>query len=204
VLGSVILVGFLTATPIAVNERPVSPSTRWLDRVATKVAVAPLNLSQTELAGTWTDEGTTSGSYLYLFPDGTFIYTEAADIMPESIYDKGTWRAESGMLTLSPDPDVTWDPKRDRHFLMLRPQAGEQEPMLFGVDRRILVFEQLVAAEPKQAAGYLVTSSLRRKGAWVEGEASHEKARLGKNSKAWQPCRFTDAGCPPPGSADGK
>jgi hypothetical protein len=190
------LVGVLAAASAAVSETHVSPSTRWLDRVGTKLAVAPLNLSQTELVGTWTDEGTTSGSYLYLFPDSTFIYTEAADIMPETIYDKGIWRAESGMLTLSPDPDVTWDPKRDRHFLMLRPQAGEREPMLFGVDRRILVFEQLVAADPKSALDSLVFSSLRRKGAWTEDEASQVKARLGKDSEAWRPCRFTDAGCP--------
>ena len=199
-----ILLGILVATPVAASERLVSQSTPWVERVGKRVAVNPLNLSRTELVGIWANEGPTAGSYLYLFPDSTFIYTEAADIMPETIYDKGMWRAESGMLILSPDPEITWAPKRDRHFVMLRPQAGKPEPLLFGVDRSIFVFEDLVASNPKSALKYLVFSSLRRKGAWAEGEAAQLKADLGTDSKAWRPCWFTDAGCPPPGKATGE
>ncbi|TKB52111.1 MAG: hypothetical protein E8D50_09655 [Nitrospira sp.] len=204
VLSCAILPGLFAATLIAVSEVPVSPSTQWLDRVGAKIAVTTLNLSTTEIAGIWSDEGPTAGSYLYLFPDGIFVYTEAADIMPETIYDKGTWRVESNMLMLAPDTDVTWNPTTDRHFVMLRVQSGNPEPLLLGVDHRIHVFEHLVAAKPKSTPDYLVLSSLRKKSVWANGAVSREKARLGKNSKAWRPCWFTDAGCPHPGTVTGK
>ncbi len=64
VLSSAILLGLFAATPIAVSEVPVPPSTQWLDRVGTKIAVIALNLSTTEIAGIWSDEGPTAGSYL--------------------------------------------------------------------------------------------------------------------------------------------
>lgn len=44
--------------------------------------------------------GFLSGSNLYLLPDGRFIYTEWADVAPESVYETGTWKIVGSSLLL--------------------------------------------------------------------------------------------------------
>jgi len=179
----------------------MSEPARFLQRVAKRVPVTPLTLSSEQLAGIWSDthHDGLSGLFLYLFDDGTFIHTHWSDILPETVYDKGTWRAEPGMLTLLPDSDVTWNPKTDRKFLMLRPEAGKDEALLFGVEWRLQVFEELSAEQPKEAPAWLILGSLIRERPWAEGEAAQVKIRLGKDTWSWRPCFFTTAGCPHPG-----
>ena len=179
----------------------MSEPARFLQRVAKRVPVTPLTLSSEQLAGIWSDtrHDGLSGSFLYLFDDGTFIHTHWSDILPETVYDKGAWHAEPGMLTLLPDNDVTWHPKTDRKFLMLRPQNGKNAALLFGVEWALQVFEELSAEQPKKALTWLILGSLTRERPWAEGEVAQVKARLGKDTWSWRPCFFTTAGCPHPG-----
>ncbi len=95
-----------------------------LERLRAKVAVESLGVADTpRLAGHYTNPpkdllrrigGVLSGDDLYLFPDGTYIYCEWADIQPLTIYDKGRWIFANGAVELKSDPDVTWDPGADR------------------------------------------------------------------------------------------
>jgi hypothetical protein len=48
------------------------------------------------------------GSDLYLFPDKTYLYLDWADIWPRTIWDKGTWAYQQGLIMLHTD-----GPKQD-------------------------------------------------------------------------------------------
>jgi hypothetical protein len=76
------------------------------------------------------------GNNLYLFPDRTYIYCEWANIMPKTIFDKGTWTFATGMIELKSDPDVTWNPDLEREFLGVR-RPSHTEILLVGADRGV-------------------------------------------------------------------
>lgn len=58
------------------------------------------------IAGHFTHGGGLSGRELFLFSDSTYIYTEWADISPETVYDKGTWALTDGFVVLSSDKSL--------------------------------------------------------------------------------------------------
>jgi hypothetical protein len=140
-----------------------------------------------------------SGSVLYLFPDGTYLHTRWSDILPETVYDKGSWRAQPGLLTLTPDDDVTWDARTDRQFLIFRGRVTKSQPWLLGLDQALPLSEHLSAEHRGDAETWLVLGSLAREGPWAAGEADRVKKRLGKDTYSWRPCFFTKTGCPDPG-----
>jgi hypothetical protein len=47
--------------------------------------------------------GFLGGSNLYLLPEGSYFYTEWADISPEAILAKGRWLEHNDLLELKPD-----------------------------------------------------------------------------------------------------
>jgi hypothetical protein len=51
--------------------------------------------------------GFLSGSNLYLLPEGQYLYTEWADVEPETIYEKGTWRLEGKTILLARGASAT-------------------------------------------------------------------------------------------------
>jgi hypothetical protein len=56
-----------------------------------------------DLAAMMGGGGFLSGSNLYLLRDGSYFYTEWADISPEAILDKGRWFLHKDVLELKPD-----------------------------------------------------------------------------------------------------
>jgi len=44
---------------------------------------------------------------LFLFPDGTYIYTTTTDVPSDTISDKGTWTFDGSIVHLQSDKDVT-------------------------------------------------------------------------------------------------
>ncbi len=75
-----------------------------------------------------------SGNKLYFFADGRFAATEWADILRETVTDLGRWRIEENLLTVSPDPRVTWTTQRDRRFLLLALPGTTAPARLLGLD----------------------------------------------------------------------
>jgi hypothetical protein len=63
--------------------------------------------SASEALGKMIGGGFLSGDDLYLFPAGTYIYCEWADIEPLTARDKGTWATRDGLVVLTSDAEVT-------------------------------------------------------------------------------------------------
>src|SRR6266478_8010109 len=117
-----------------------TPHVTPLDRLQAKVQVDPINgVSPQRLAGKYSNppkefQGALSGSDLYLFPDGTYIYCEWADIEPVTIYDKGTWALVEGLVGLKSDQEVNWNPHVQRKFVLARRASHPDEALLVGVE----------------------------------------------------------------------
>src|SRR6266480_1967218 len=109
-----------------------TPHVTPLDRLQAKVQVDPINgVSPQRLAGKYSNppkefHGGLSGDDLYLFPDGTYIYCEWADIEPLTVRDKGAWKLADGLVVLTSDRDVTWDP--DTQLLVAKERAKTFRP----------------------------------------------------------------------------
>jgi hypothetical protein len=192
------VVGYSEATPKADQAA---------DQLGAKASVVLADVSREQLMGTWAEGGVPglSGSNLYLFPDGSYVYTEWADVLPETIYDKGRWKCALGVLALVPDADITSDPKTHRRYLVLqlRGAAGNAEPhtVLLGAEADESL--GLLGREPADVVGYLEPCAFRRT-PWSRGEAAKVKARFGKGSPSWRPCFFTPDGCRKQGVNAGK
>jgi hypothetical protein len=63
-----------------------------------------------------------SGENLYLFPDGTYLDTQWADIFPETICDEGSWGCQDGWVVLRTDGPKDNGP---RMFLPLTARLNE-------------------------------------------------------------------------------
>ncbi|MFO1253585.1 MAG: hypothetical protein U1E77_21165 [Inhella sp.] len=143
----------------------------------------PLNAKQ--LAGEWHRaelDSDLSGEKLYFFADGRFAATEWADILPETVTDLGRWRIEESLLTVTPDPRVTWTTQRDRRFLMLVLPGTAAPGRLLGLDDSLRFLE-----EEGFTMGWLRFLAFRRVRSWPAGRASAEWQRV---MKAWRPSFF--------------
>jgi hypothetical protein len=174
-------------TVAAINTASRCQPADCLRRIAARVAVELVAPEETAIVGVWSRGDGLSGSNLYLFGERSYIYTEWADIQPETIHDKGLWTAERGALTLVPDSDVTWVRPFSRRYLTLgSPRLAGT--LLFGIDMEIELFERLVGDEPAEAMTWLRLSSLRRRHGWAVGESLRVKADLMERS--WRPEYF--------------
>jgi hypothetical protein len=89
-----------------------------------------------------------SGDILYLFPDGTYIYSEWSDISPETISDKGAWTYSQGLVQLVSDPEVKWNAGIDRRLIALRRSSMQDETLLIEVTR-LPDFEEKAGEDPE-------------------------------------------------------
>ena len=105
---------------LASGQSSVGP----LVRLQAKIPVDPVTeLTPVKIAGQYTNPGkelirriggALSGDVLYVFPDNTYVYCEWADIMPTTVFDKGTWDISDGILKLTSGPEITWNPEVER------------------------------------------------------------------------------------------
>jgi hypothetical protein len=153
---------------------------RWLAQHANAKTV---ELANAALVGQWTEAAGLSGSELYLFEDHTFIHTEWADIMPETVSDKGRWVFVGGVLTMSPDAEVTWKTRNDRRYVALR-QGRDQTDLLLGLERAF-AYVSYMADEPKEISKHVRLASRTRRATWKSAESEGIKAALMK--RAWRP-----------------
>jgi len=129
-------------------QSAVSP----LERVRAKIAVESVtNLTPTELSGQYRNPSKElinrvrpplSGNDLYIFPDKTFVYCEWADVMSNTVFDKGTWSFAGDILELKSASEVTWAPHLERRFLAVRRHSQSREILLVGIDRELQYFEE--------------------------------------------------------------
>jgi hypothetical protein len=87
--------------------------------------------------------GSLGGNYLYLFPDGTYIYSVWTDSGPSTrIHDQGTWKLSGKAIRLTSDPEIAWDPLIDRRLFAIRRTSKPNEVLLIGLDSDLLAFEK--------------------------------------------------------------
>jgi hypothetical protein len=177
------------------------PSHEALERLRAKTPVVAVRVNRVEeLAGRYTSEskelrkrigGFLSGDELYLFPDGTYIYCEWADIEPTTVYDKGTWKATGGLVELKSDPEITWDPGKyhryDRRYAAFHRSSRNNEIMLIGVDYALPRFEEEAGDDP---AFMLLVAARKRETTFTREKAEKLKAKLMKES--WRPEYFPE------------
>jgi hypothetical protein len=125
------------------------------------------------------------GNDLYLFPDGTYIYCEWADVQPLTIYDKGRWTLSSGAVELKSDPDVTWDPEADRTYVAVRRRSQKKEVLLVGVHCDLPRFEAESQDNPELTLLYVAK---KRDSTITRSKTAKLKARLLRES--WHPEEF--------------
>jgi hypothetical protein len=164
-------------------------------KVAVEAVVAAVS---TDLAGRYTRAskelgrhvgGFLSGNDLYLFPDGTFIYCEWADIEPVTVYDKGTWGVADTVLELTSDPEITWPVLRDKRFAVVRRAGHAKEAILVGVEQRLPYFEEHAGDDPDLM---LLIVGLVREKRLGSGEAARLRKKL--MAEAWHPEYFGKQG----------
>jgi hypothetical protein len=83
-----------------------------------------------------------SGDDLHLFPDGTYIYEEWADVEPLTGRDKGSWKLADGLVVLTSDGDLTWDPHAERKYIAVPRASKPHEVLLVGSARDLSYFEK--------------------------------------------------------------
>ena len=168
-----------------------------LERLQAKVSVESLGpVDMSKIAGHYANPskefvrkigGVLSGDDLYLFPDGTYIYCEWADVQPLTIYDKGQWTFTNGAVELKSDPDVTWDPKADRTYVAVRRRSHRKEILLVGLGSDLPYFEQEARDDPESM---LLIVCKGRRGKLTPASSKRVKAQLLEQS--WHPEDFKE------------
>ena len=130
-----------------------------LERMRVKTAVEPVtNLTPAALAGQYKNPSEElisrvgpplSGNSLYIFPDKSFVYCEWADIMPITVFDKGTWSFAGDTLELKSASTVTWDSHLERRFLAVRRPSHSEEILLVGKEKGFAYFEKESGDDPE-------------------------------------------------------
>lgn len=188
------LIGLISALlSLALWQAIAAPDSRGLRRLQAKVAVEAANARPSELAGRYSSTPQElrrltvpfTGSDLYLFPDGTYIYTEWGCLEPQTIYDKGEWKLAEGLLILSSDPDVKWPTILERRSLIIRRARLPHEIIVVGLERRLRYFEKHAKKDPEFM---LLLVGLVRDEVFSEESAAKTRAML--LEEAWRPEYF--------------
>jgi hypothetical protein len=150
-----------------------------LDRIRAKTAVDLVtNLASTQIAGQYVHPSKElvklvgpplGGKRLYIFPDKTYVYCKWADVSPNTVYDRGIWSFDGGVLELKSDPEIVWYPQLERQFLAVRRPSHKGEILLMGLEDSVPYFEEhagddptlmlLIVALPKEEAVSLATTA---------------------------------------------
>ncbi len=181
---SCVLVWLLVAGGPSAVAGPSCTPNECLLTIQEHAAVTLAEAKHDELVGIWSQGGGLAGSILYLFQDGTYIYTEWADVMAEMIYDKGKWQAIGGVVTLSSDPEVTWRVEGDQRYLALV-RGGSGERVLFGIDRGMAAFRQFVSQKTEYSGADWVRAIGLRRTPWKPAQPGQTRRRL--LTHAWHP-----------------
>lgn len=125
------------------------------------------------------------GENLYVFSDKSYLYCRWDDVMPNTVFDKGTWRLSHDVLELKSDPEIVWNPELERRLLVLRRSSRKEEILLVGVEKSLPYFEKHAGDDPGLM---LLIVSLQRETAMSEASTARLKDRL--MWEAWRPNFF--------------
>jgi hypothetical protein len=112
----------------------------------------------------------------------TAVYCEWADIMPNTVYDKGIWSFSEGILQLKSDAEITWEPQVERTFLAVRRPSHAKEIVLVGIEKGLPYFEKEAGNDPEFML--LIVARLRDK---AVTQAAAAKLKAGLMREGWRP-----------------
>ena len=163
-----------------------------LVRLRAKTAVDPVaNLLPEQIAGQYANPSgelvkrfgpVVVGNNLYIFPDRTYVYCEWAVVMPNTVFDKGTWSFTGGVLELRSDREVTWNPDLERRFLAVRRAFHAKEILLIGAEKALRRFEKQAGGDPESM---LLMIAKQRVKTISRAEAAEQKTTLMR--EGWRP-----------------
>jgi hypothetical protein len=185
-----VILGAMSASmgfALALQEPARCEPSDCLKAISAKAAVVVAEVDEAAVVGHWTHGPGLGGWELYVFADHTYVHSEWGDIFPEVIVDKGKWSLARGLLTLSPDADITWRQISDRRFLIVK-EVDRLDNLLLGLDRTMDVHQEMVKKEPAYAQGYLRAASMKKERNWKPSTANRFKADLLK--RCWRPDFF--------------
>jgi hypothetical protein len=129
-----------------------------LDRIRARISVDSLpNLTGIQIAGMYANPSKElikqtgpplAGEKLYIFPDNSYVYCEWADVMLNTVFDKGIWNLDGDILELKSDPEIVWDPELERRFLLVRRPSHKDEILLMGLKKSLPYFEKHAGDDP--------------------------------------------------------
>jgi len=146
----------LSLTPFHAADRPTLLAD--VRKFAPQVTLAPENLDSNVIAGHYTENGPElkrrvlfflTGRELYLFPDGSYFFTDWGCSSPETIYDRGFWSYLDGYVELRSDRSLPpRNPPLDHRFAVLQYEIGEEHGYrLMGTDKEFQYFHENTEAD---------------------------------------------------------
>jgi hypothetical protein len=166
-----------------------------LDRIRAKTAVDPVaSLTSPQIAGQYANPSKEliklvgpplRGNNLYIFPDNTYVFCKWADIMQNTVYDKGTWSFSDSVIELKSDPEIRWDPELERKFLVIHRSSHPEEILLVGIETELSSFEKKAGDDPETM---LLIVGKQREKTISRTEIAKLRARLMR--EAWRPASF--------------
>jgi len=196
------LLGLPFVVALLLPQLPARKTERTaLQRLQARVDVESVpGLQRSEIAGQYTNPSDElkkrivpmGSESLFVFPDGTYIFTFESDIPPDTISDKGTWTLNGDVLQLESDKDVTWKSKRvERRHIVVRRRGHSDELFVVGLESSLSYCEKHSNDDP----GFqFLLCSLKRERPISAEETEHLKKRL-MNEK-WQPEFYRSDGRP--------
>jgi len=141
------------------------------------------------LAGRYTSRPGLSGEECYLFSDGSYIFTTWADILPETIYEKGTWSVEDRFIILKPDGSLPRDqfPKDHVYASLLLNGAADVYLMSHRWD-----FSYFLDHGDKRCADDTMFRVCTLRRASQPSKTAQEEERKQLMARAWRPDFFQE------------
>ena len=149
--------------------------------------VPPADRSVESLAGHYTHGPGLSGKECYLFSDASYIYTEWADVLPETIFEKGTWSVKDGFIILKPDGSLPRDlfPKDHVYAPLLLNEAADVFLMSHRWD-----FSYFLEHAHKRSPDAVMFRICTLRRASQLSKAAQEEKRRELMARAWNPNFF--------------
>ena len=184
----------MTALLLLIQNATGADSTSALARLQAQVpGVVVASSAPGQLAGHYTSTsaevrkkigGFLSGDDLYLFSDGTYLYSEWTDISPLTIEDRGTWLVSKGRVSLKSSPVITWQTTHERRYLTVRRAERVGEVILIGLGDSLKHIEQFAWHDPEFT---LLAAGLVREESFDPAEGRRIRKKL--IADAWRPER---------------
>jgi len=181
------------ATLLFAAASGVLPGSDYLVPLQNRLDLTSVQPSIVALAGKYSNPGpdlkklvpALSGRDLYLFPNRTYIYTEWADILPETVFDRGSWSVVGGVLKLEWNAAITWKTSNEKQYVVIRYEERPAHFFLLGIEQQLDYLKENIGKDADFM--FLVTSLAFAKSF---SESNWREIQSAVLRRAWHPKFF--------------